>query len=148
MEKAVIAFRQPQPFREPQCMPDVGRRAGGVAQSPAGPPAPDQRSDPVRWVVLLCRILFDQLFKESEGPSVGVKGLGWSAELEETIAEAPEHMGEDFPVKQDLGVVVDDLPQDRDRRAVLGLRLRWLAHTPTDRKRGCCGCWPVPFGSR
>ena len=42
-----IAFRQPQPFREPQCMPDVGRRAGGVAQSPAGPPAPDQRSDQV-----------------------------------------------------------------------------------------------------
>ena len=47
-----IAFLQPQPFREPQCMPDVGRRAGGVAQSPAGPPALDQRSDPVSCVVL------------------------------------------------------------------------------------------------
>ena len=119
-----IAFRQPQPFREPQCMPDVGRRAGGVAQCPAGQPAPDQRSDPVRC---LCRILFDQLFEESEGPSVGVKGLGWSAELEELTAEVPEKYGEEFPVLQDLGVVVDDLPHDRDRRAELGLRLRRLA---------------------
>jgi hypothetical protein len=60
-------FLQPQPFREPQCMADVGRRAGGVAQSPAGTHAIDQRSDPHRWIVLVCRILFDQLFRDERG---------------------------------------------------------------------------------
>ena len=53
---------QPQPFREPQCLPDVGRRPGGVAQSPAGQPAPDAAIGPGQVGTSAFGILFDQQF--------------------------------------------------------------------------------------
>ena len=48
----------------------------------------------------------------------------------------------------DGGVVVGQLLQDRQRLAVLGLRLRRLARLRTAGCRGCGGCPPGGCGSR
>ena len=95
-----------------------------------------------------CWILFDQ-------PSQGERRLvrrrpmasAGRAELEEKNAEIVEPLWPKEPVKQDLGVVVDDLPKDRDRRVALGLPPPLACSCSSVCKRGCCGCWPVAFGS-